>query len=79
MLKALEDFCAFVDENPDQIVAKLFRIRKSDGERVLSNKWRTHYAQKIKEFRAQTPGMDGQRRGSAVLSFLIHNGVLIQV
>jgi hypothetical protein len=79
MAKALEEFCAFVDEDPDTIVSKLFRIRKSDGERVLSVKWRQHYADKIKEFRAQVPGMEGQRRGSSVLSFMIHNGVLIQV
>ena len=79
MLAALGDFCGFVDENPDAIVAKLFRIRKADGERVLSVKWRTHYADRIKQFRAQGDGDTGPRRGSAVLSFLIHNGVLIQV
>ena len=79
MMEALEQFCAFVGEDPDTVLAKLFRIRKSDGERVLSVKWRTHYADKIKEFRAQQPGPEGPRRGSAVLSFMIHNGVLIQV
>ena len=47
-----------------------------DGERVLSVKWRTHYAEKIKEFRARQ-GTDGQRRPADVLSFMIHNGVLI--
>ena len=78
MTKALEEFCAFVEEDPDAIVGKLFRIRKSDGERVLSLKWRKHYADKVKEFRAQVEGMDGQRRGASVLSFMIHNGVLIQ-
>ena len=41
-------------------------------------KWRTHYADKIKQFRAQQAGPEGQRQGSAVLSFMIHNGVLIQ-
>lgn len=77
-LAALEEFCRFVGEDPDRIVERCFRIRKSDGERVLSVKWRQHYADKIKEFRAQAPGTEGRRRGAAVLGFLIHNGVLIQ-
>jgi hypothetical protein len=78
MLDALVRFCDFVGEDPDAIVGKLFRIRKDDGERVLSVKWRRHYADKVKEFRAQQSVDVGQRRGSDVLSFLIHNGVLIQ-
>jgi hypothetical protein len=77
MLDALVRFCDFVGEDPDTIAGKLFRIRKADGERVLSVKWRTHYAEKIKEFRARQ-GTDGQRRPADVLSFMIHNGVLIQ-
>ena len=77
LLTTLEEFCAFVGEDPDAIVGKLFRIRKEDGERVLSVKWRTHYANKVKEFRGSGPA--GQRKGSDVLSFMIHNGVLIQV
>jgi hypothetical protein len=44
---------------------------------VLSVKWRRHYADKVKEFRAQGGG-EKQRRGADVLSFMIHNGVLIQ-
>jgi hypothetical protein len=51
MVEALREFCDFVGEDPDAIVAKLFRIRKDDGERVLSVKWRRHYADKVKEFR----------------------------
>jgi hypothetical protein len=77
-LAALQAFCRFVGEDPDTVVGHCFRIRKSDGERVLSVKWRTHYADKVKEFRAQMPGMEGRRRSAAVLGFLIHNGVLIQ-
>jgi hypothetical protein len=79
MLAALGEFCQFVGEDPDSIVGKLFRIRKADGERVLSVKWRTHYADKIKQFRGQRAGTEGQRRVPDVLSFMIHNGVLIQV
>ena len=73
-LEALAAFCTFVGEDPDAIVRRCFRIRKSDGERVLSDKWRTHYADKIKAFRAA----DGPRCAAAVLGFLIHNGILIQ-
>ena len=76
-LQALEAFCAFVGEDPDTIVGHCFRVRKSDGERVLSTKWRTHYAEQIKAFRTQQ-STDGPRRAAAVLGFLIHNGILIQ-
>lgn len=77
MLEALVRFCDFVGEDPDAIVGKLFRIRKDDGERVLSVKWRKHYADRIKEFRSQADDT-ADRRGADVLSFMIHNGVLIQ-
>ena len=76
-LAALQKFCAFVGEDPDAIVRRCFRIRNSDGARVLSNKWRAHYADKIKTFRAQDAS-SGPRRAAAVLGFLIHNGILIQ-
>jgi hypothetical protein len=76
-LEALAEFCTFVDEDPDAIVQRCFRVRKSDGARVLSDKWRTHYAERIKAFRAQHPA-NGPRRAAAVLGFLIHNGILIQ-
>ncbi len=78
-LAALETFCEFVGEEPDAIVGRCFRVRKADGERVLSTKWRGHYADRIKEFRAQQAAANGPRQAAAVLSFLIHNGVLIQV
>jgi hypothetical protein len=64
---------------PDTIVQRCFRVRKSDGERVISNKWRTHYAQKIKEFCDRTSKPDAPRVSKDVLSFLIHNGVMVQV
>lgn len=75
MLQALEEYCAFVDSDPDTIIGNLYRIRKSDGERVLSNKWRGIYANKVKELRTRE---GGPRKGADVLSFMIHNGVLIQ-
>ena len=78
-LDALGRFCAFVGEDPDAIVARCFRVRKSDGERVVSVKWRAHYAEKIREFRARGSGENSPRLAADVLSFLIHNGVLMQV
>jgi hypothetical protein len=78
-LVALRRFCAFVGEDPDAIVARCFRVRKSDGERVISVKWRAHYAEKIREFRAHSDVENPQRLAADVLSFLIHNGVLVQV
>ncbi len=78
-LQALARFCEFVGEDPDTIIGQCFRVRKLDGERVISTKWRAHYAKKIREFREQNPDQESQRLGANVLSFLIHNGVLIQV
>ena len=77
-VQALEAFCELVGEDPDTIIGHCFRTRKSDGARVLSTKWRTHYAEQIKAFRAQSSSIDGPRRAAAVLGFLIHNGILIQ-
>jgi hypothetical protein len=78
-LAALGQFCEFVGEDPDTIVARCFRVRKSDGERVISAKWRAHYAEKIREFRARNQAENSRRLAADVLSFLIHNGVLVQV
>jgi hypothetical protein len=78
-LEALARFCEFVGEDPDAIIARCFRIRKSDGEHVISAKWRAHYAQKIREFRERNPDPESQRLAANVLSFLIHNGVLLQI
>ncbi len=78
-LHALEQFCEFVGDDPDTIIGRCFRVRKSDGERVISNKWRTHYAQKIKEFRDRGSEPEAPSSSKDVLSFLIHNGVMLQV
>jgi hypothetical protein len=78
-LRALAAFCEFIGDDPDTMVQRCFRVRKSDGERVISNKWRTHYAQKIKEFRDRGSKPEAQRVSRDVLSFFIHNGVMVQV
>jgi hypothetical protein len=78
-LEALKRFCAFISEDPDTIVGRCFRIRKEDGERVVSVKWRGHYAGKIKEFRDRNDDPNAKRLAADVASFLIHNGVLLQI
>jgi hypothetical protein len=78
-LLALQRFCEFTGDDPDTIVERCFRVRKSDGQRVISNKWRTHYAQKVKELRDSNPDPQSPRLAADVLSFLIHNGVMLQV
>ncbi len=78
-LEALERFCEFVGDDPDTIVSRCFRVRKSDGERIISAKWRAHYAEKVREFRERNSDNGSRRRAADVLSFLIHNGVLVQV
>lgn len=77
-LEALTAFCAFVGEDPDAIVRHCFRIRKTDGQRVISDKWRAHYAERIKEFARTQPAAESRPRTTAVLGFLIHNGIFIQ-
>lgn len=77
-LHALEQFSEFTGDDPDTIVERCFRVRNSDGERVISSKWRSYYAQKVKEFRARDQGAQSERFAADVLSFLIHNGVMIQ-
>jgi len=51
-------------------------VRRRAGNQL---KWRAYYAQKIREFREQNPDQESQRLAANVLSFLIHNGVLVQV
>ncbi|HUY26729.1 MAG TPA: hypothetical protein VMV27_04865 [Candidatus Binataceae bacterium] len=77
-LIALARFCEFVGEDPDAIIARCFRVRKSDGERVISTKWRAHYAERIRKFRESNQDQNSQRLAADVLSFLIHNGVMVQ-
>ncbi|HEY6420414.1 MAG TPA: hypothetical protein VIX59_15575 [Candidatus Binataceae bacterium] len=61
------------------IIGRCFRVRKVDGEQVINAKWRAYYAQKIREFREHNPDQESQLLGANVLSFLIHNGVLVQI
>jgi hypothetical protein len=77
--ETLEAFCRFVDKDPDELVAFCFLRRKATGERFGSVKRREALAEQLREFRAASglSGTKARRLVSDVLSFLIHNGVLI--
>ena len=78
-LRTLTAFCAFADKDPDQLLAFCFLRRKATGERFASVKRREAIAEQLRAFRAQSglSGTEARRLVADVLSFLIHNGVLI--
>lgn len=80
-LQHLAQFCEFVGKDPDALVAFCFLRRKATGERFGSVKRRQEIADRLQAFRAERggPALAARRRQSDVLSFLIHNGVLIQM
>jgi len=80
-LQTLAEFCDFVGKDPDEVVAFCFLRKKATGEKFGSVKRREEIAAQIKAFRAAGGGsaLAGRRRQSDVCSFLIHNGVLMQL
>lgn len=78
-LRTLESFCEFAARDPDELVAFCFLRRRATGERFGSVKRREELAGQLREFRAASglSGTSGRELVNAVLSFLIHNGVLI--
>lgn len=80
-LETLRAFCAHTGKDPDEIVAHCFLRKKATGEKFGSVKRREEVSGWIKEFRAAGggSGMQARRRQSDVCSFLIHNGVLMQL
>jgi hypothetical protein len=77
--EALEAFCRFLDKDPDELVAFCFLRRKETGERFGSVKRREAVAEQLREFRAASglSGTKARKLVNDVLSFLIHNGVMI--
>jgi hypothetical protein len=79
-LRALGEFCESVGMDPDQLVAFCFLRRRATGERFASVKRREQVAAKLRELR-DARGLAGTTAGrrlvADVLSFLIHNGVLM--
>jgi hypothetical protein len=78
-LETLAAFCEFIDKQPDELVAFCFLRRRETGERFGSVKRREEVAGQLRSFRDDRglSGLPGRRLTSDVLSFLIHNGVLI--
>ena len=78
-LEALGAFCAFTSRDPDELVAFCFLRRKGTGERFGSVKRRDTVLEELRAFRERC-GLTGAKARtlvSDVLSFLIHNGILI--
>lgn len=78
-LETLREFCAFTDRDPDALVAFCFLRRRATGERFGSVKRREEIAAQLRAFRDDrgVTGTAARRLVNDVLSFLIHNGVLI--
>jgi hypothetical protein len=78
-LDNLERFCAFAGQNPDTLVAFCFLRRRDSGERFASAVRRAELAEKLRAFLAEggLTGTAARQASSDVLSFLIHNGVMM--
>lgn len=78
-LDTLLEFCEFVGKDPDELVDFCFLRRKATGERFGSVKRREELIAQLRAFRDARglTGMAGRRLASDILSFFIHNGVLV--
>jgi hypothetical protein len=77
-IEVLERFCAFVEREPDIIIAEC--CREVEGGKRIRIKKRRFYSEKIDEFQASVDG-DARaqaRAGNIVRSFMIHNGIFMQ-
>jgi hypothetical protein len=79
-LRLLEEFCAFVNLEPDELVSACL-LTKEGAQTKISIKGRRTMAEKIAQFQSQLANADSAeraRRGNTIRSFLIHNGILLQ-
>lgn len=78
-LETVRAFCEFIDKDPDVLVAFCFLRRKATGERFGSVKRRETIAEQLSAFRDARglSGIEGKRLVADVMSFLIHNGVMM--
>jgi hypothetical protein len=77
-IETLERFCAFVEREPDAIIAEC--AREVEGGKRIRIKARRFYSEKIDEFQSSVEG-DARaqtRAGNIVRSFMIHNGIFMQ-
>ncbi len=78
-LAALADFCAFARKSPDELVAFCLLRKRETGERFASAARRAEIAAILHAF-VDSRGVSGsaaRRLVADVLSFFIHNGVLM--
>ncbi len=78
-LESLAGFCEFTGQDPDELVAFCFLRRRETGERFGSVKRREEVAERLRGFRQArgVSGTEARKLVSEVLSFLIHNGILM--
>lgn len=78
-LETVKAFCEFIDKDPDALVAFCFLRRRATGERFGSVKRREVVAEQLSAFRDARglSGIEGKRLVADVMSFLIHNGVMV--
>jgi len=80
-LEAVQEFCEFIDKTPDELVAFCFLRKKATGEKFASVKRRESVAEQIRAF-CEALGVTGMQRrqvSARILSFLVHNGVMMHM
>ena len=70
-LEILQEFCRFVEKDPDAIIAEC--LRQVEAGKRIRLKARRRYIEAIREF--ETRHERGRAAGNVVRSFLIHNGI----
>jgi hypothetical protein len=77
-IEVLGRFCAFVECEPDIIIAQC--SREVEGGKRIRIKKRREYSEKIDEFQALVDGdvRAQARAGNVIRSFMIHNGIFMQ-
>jgi hypothetical protein len=78
-LQTVAAFCEEIEKDPDELLAFCFLRRRETGERFGSVKRREEVVEKLRAFRDRSglSGTKARKLVNDVLSFLIHNGVLI--
>jgi hypothetical protein len=78
-LTTLSAFCAYLGESPDRIIASCWR-HTPEGKAIRTTA-RQYYAVQIAAFQQHLGGTQREQihRGNMVRSFLIQNGIMLQV
>lgn len=76
-LDSLRRFCEFTGQDPDALVAFCFLRKRDSGVRFASVARRAELAAKLRAWVEKLPASERRRASASVLSFLIHNGVMM--